>query len=239
MPYELKSLSTRRTLADEAYETLREAIVGGALAAGQVLTDRGLAESLSVSPTPVREALRRLEQDRLVEKAGPRTVKVCAYSPEERAEIGLVEDALLGIAARLAVAKMTDADIDALEALLDQADDARSSMVDTVDAYGLASAETEAQGGVLLGLLREFHERINRASGNTVMLHLIDNVRIFSMGERRAALTRQIAQDDAGPSQRYDDHRRILAAIRARDVELTVNLVSEHNRSARANLLIS
>ena len=63
---------TSETLADQAYEALRAAIISGELASGEKITERGLAERLSVSPTPVREALRRLEQDRLVVRQGPR-----------------------------------------------------------------------------------------------------------------------------------------------------------------------
>lgn len=239
MAYELQSLAGQRTLADQAYETLRDAIISGALEAGQVLTDRGLAESLSVSPTPVREALRRLEQDRLVERDGPRTVKVSTYSPTERTEIGLAEDALLSVAAKLAVSKISDSEIDVLEDLLDRADDARASMAEAVAEHGPTIEEVQDHVDVLLGLLREFHERISNASGNTVVLHLLENVRVFSINERRARLKRQIALADDRPTRRYEDHRRILAAIRARDAELAAELVADHNKSARGDVLTS
>ncbi len=58
---------TAETLADQAYETLRSAITSGELARGEKVTERGLAQRLEVSPTSVREAIRRLEQDHLIE----------------------------------------------------------------------------------------------------------------------------------------------------------------------------
>ena len=90
------------TLADQAYDALREAIISGELASGEKITERGLAARLAVSPTPVREALRRLEQDQLVLRSGPRTVQVAAFHDDRAAEIRMVEGALRAVAARLA-----------------------------------------------------------------------------------------------------------------------------------------
>src|SRR5258708_12772549 len=69
---ELGALERVDSLAERAYRALREQIATGGLAAGERVTERGLALRLGVSPTPVREALRRLEQERLIERAGPR-----------------------------------------------------------------------------------------------------------------------------------------------------------------------
>ncbi len=66
------------TLAVQAYEAVRQAIVDGSLARGEKVTERGLADLLNTSPTPVREAIRRLEQDRLLERRGLRTLVVTA-----------------------------------------------------------------------------------------------------------------------------------------------------------------
>jgi DNA-binding GntR family transcriptional regulator len=60
---QLPQLTISATLGDQAYAAIREAIVSGVLQRGQKVTERGLAESLDISATPVREAL-RLEQDR-------------------------------------------------------------------------------------------------------------------------------------------------------------------------------
>ena len=74
MPREPLETLVNDTLADRSYRTIRAAITTGELRPGQKVTERGLAERLSVSPTPVREAIRRLEQDGLLERSGPRTV---------------------------------------------------------------------------------------------------------------------------------------------------------------------
>ena len=90
---------TATTLANQAYTTLRQAILDGALARGQKITERGLAEMLNISPTPVREAMRRLEQDRLIERQGPRTVTVAAFDDDEKADIATIETVCDALAA--------------------------------------------------------------------------------------------------------------------------------------------
>src|SRR5260370_6829603 len=66
----VRKLSTGPSLADQAYAALREGITSGRFAPGQTLTERALAGELGVSPTPVREAISRLEHERLLERAG-------------------------------------------------------------------------------------------------------------------------------------------------------------------------
>ena len=64
------------TLAERTYRAVRSAIGTGLLRGGEKITERGLAERFEVSPTPVREAIRRLEQDGLIQRTGPRTVEL-------------------------------------------------------------------------------------------------------------------------------------------------------------------
>ena len=68
----MKSIS----LADQVFERLENDIVTGAFARGEVLTELGLSEKLDVSRTPIREALRRLEQERLIRPTGKGMVVV-------------------------------------------------------------------------------------------------------------------------------------------------------------------
>jgi DNA-binding GntR family transcriptional regulator len=91
----------------DIYQQLREAIVTGVLSADAPLTELSLAAQYKVSRTPVREALRRLEQDGLVER-GPRGMKVRGRSPEEILEIYEVRITLEGAAARAAAERRTE-----------------------------------------------------------------------------------------------------------------------------------
>jgi DNA-binding transcriptional MocR family regulator len=93
---------TSESLADQAYRALREAIMSGALSPEEKITERGLADRLSVSPTPIREALRRLEQDGLVAACGGGftpyrdDVECPAGLPAIEAEIGADAPILVG-----------------------------------------------------------------------------------------------------------------------------------------------
>src|SRR6188508_3027750 len=111
------------TLADQAYRQIRSSIASGDLAAGDKVTERGMAERLAISPTPVREALRRLELDGLIERIGPRTVLVAAIRDAAVDDLAEVEVGLRGLVARFAARHATTEQLDTLDAILDRADD--------------------------------------------------------------------------------------------------------------------
>src|SRR5258705_6236860 len=71
-------LERTESLGNRAYQALRQQIAAGGLVPGERVTERGLAARLGVSATPVREALRRLEQERLIERNRPRAVTIAA-----------------------------------------------------------------------------------------------------------------------------------------------------------------
>jgi len=82
------------SLADQAYRVLRQMLTDGDLEPGERLTERGLATRLGVSPTPVREAIRRLEHERLLERNDGRTLTVAQPSLRRLAELREIEAAL-------------------------------------------------------------------------------------------------------------------------------------------------
>ena len=104
MDLTLDTLSTEdlRPLADRAYERLREALVEGTLPPGAKLSERGLAQALGVSAQPVREALRRLEGEGMVETRPRSGSFVAALDTARLVEMGRIRAALEGAAAGLA-----------------------------------------------------------------------------------------------------------------------------------------
>src|SRR3954471_23810727 len=112
----LKGL-TADTLADRAYRAIRDAVATGELQPGLKVTERGLAERLSVSPTPVREAIRRLQQDGLLERTGPRTGQRGGLQGAAIQDLAEVEVALRGMVARFAARHATAAQLDHLDAV--------------------------------------------------------------------------------------------------------------------------
>src|SRR5260370_30267332 len=91
---ELPSLFRADSLAEQAYRAIREGIATGLFSAGERVTERGLAARLNVSATPVREALRRLEQEGLIERASARQLRAVDHSA------GPLRELLLAGAAR-------------------------------------------------------------------------------------------------------------------------------------------
>jgi DNA-binding GntR family transcriptional regulator len=217
---------TSPTLADQAYEALREAIISGELAPREKITERGLAERLAVSPTPVREALRRLEQDQLVARTGPRTVQVAALDDDRAAEVRLVEGTLRALAARLAASNATAGQLARIERLLDEGDAEHARLVARADA-----GERLALGDLteLLRITRAFHAAVNEASNNPVLLRLLSLVDAFNLAHRRQRLQGELRRGDGDAmARRYAEHRAVFAAVRVGDGVEAERLMLEH-----------
>ena len=119
MNSQLSALDRVDSLAERAYRALREQIAVGGLAPGERVTERGLALRLGVSPTPIREALRRLEQERLIERVGPRQLRVAERSEQSLHELLYTEAVVRAAAARFATNKITDDTLDEMTGLVD------------------------------------------------------------------------------------------------------------------------
>src|SRR3979409_2676685 len=109
-----QALSTGPTLADQAYRALREEIISGKLKPGERLTERHLATRLGISPTPIREALQRLEHEHLIQRTDTRRILVAQTSVHRLYELTLIEAALRGAGARLAAENATHAELAAI-----------------------------------------------------------------------------------------------------------------------------
>lgn len=108
------------TLADRAYDHVRNEILCGRLSVGSVVAEGTVAEELGISKTPVREALQSLRRDGLLELGPRRQVIVRGFSDEHRREIVDVRIALESLSVRRACERMTIEQIDQLRLLLIQ-----------------------------------------------------------------------------------------------------------------------
>jgi len=208
----LKDFEDAGTTADAVYEALRRSILDGELAPGQRLRSDALANELAVSRTPVREALRKLEAEGLVQAARSGLV-VRALSEEDLHEIFYVREALEGMAARLAAENATRADIEELEALVED--------MEAVAARGDIAT--------LRGLTGEFHALVCRASRNRRLI------------EALAALLDQVRQVrsstlymEGRPADAVAEHRGLVQAIAQRDAERAETLARAHRRKTLA-----
>jgi DNA-binding GntR family transcriptional regulator len=206
-----------RTLWQRVHDHLRDEIISGSLIPGTELHELDLASSFGVSRGPIREALGRLATEGLVTIRPRRGAVVRALSSEEFIEAYQVREALEMMAVRLAVPKLTDDDLDVMEKLVDE----MAELAESGDVQAFFAANTA------------FHQRFFEASGNGMLAGLyrqlrgqIDRHRLRSL-ELRGELARSVAE-----------HRAILSAAGAGDVEQAVSLASEHIRVPQLRLLV-
>lgn len=179
MPIPYRAAGTDRTLLrDQAFRTLRAAIVDGTLEPGERLNDAELCEWLGVSRTPVREAIARLEQIGLVSVRPGSSTTVSALDVRATVEAQAVAAAMHELAAREAVPVLTPADLDAMVAAND--DFAAALAAGEVDA---AIAADDAFHGVLV--LRCGNRRVTSVLDDvTPLLRRMERSRFASLTGR-------------------------------------------------------
>jgi len=201
------SVKAREKLADTAYTRLRDGILRGDPPPGSILDQRQLAETLDSSRTPVREALRRLLQEGLVELGSRRQVIVRDFTPKHRREIQYLRGALEPVAVRRACEVMEIDDLDQLRLdLMKQLRAARAGLneefLDLDERFHLRIAD-----GAQLPILRAF---LGQLGGF---------VRVATLGAKRPPeVLRQIV----------GEHERIVDAIEARDAGAAVAALEDH-----------
>ncbi|MEV4509956.1 GntR family transcriptional regulator [Dactylosporangium sp. NPDC049525] len=220
------------TLADQAYRHVRSAIATGELAAGEKVTERGMAERLAISPTPVREALRRLELDGLIERIGPRTVLVAAIRDAAIDDLAEVEVGLRGLVARFAARHATAGQLDALDAILDRADD----LLILLKERRQQAQPTDRHLTALLDTMQEFNDTVDTCAHNPVLVRMLEQSRVFSRPQRRELLLQRVAKDDTFGLERYTSHRALVRALRAGDSATAERIALEDSQGGLAAL---
>lgn len=191
------------TKADAAYVEIHRRIVEGELPPGTVLDQGALARDLNVSTTPVREALRRLEMEKLVEMSAHRDARVVPVSPQDFRYLYEVRLALDPLAAGLAAERATKAEIDAIVRL--------------ANARGRTALKQAAVN-------RRFHRAVYSACHNPVLVGELDSLWDRTDSYRLALLS-------AYPGEAVlanNEHASIAAAVKSRDADQVRALVRLH-----------
>ena len=197
-------------MVDSAYSALRRDIVSGQIKPGDKLVEMALAERYGVSRTPIREALRRLEQDGLVQRVG-RRLQVRQHRPDEILDIYDVRIVLEEAAARAAALRRTAVEL----SLLARAYDAMRGI-----------REDDAAAQQRAGWA--FHELIWAASHSTTLVDLLSRL--------QANLRRYPDATSGQPGrwrQSLADHARLVSAIRERRTADAAEITSAHLSAAR------
>lgn len=204
-------ISRGSTLTEQVYDIIKKRIINGGYPVGAHLVERQLAEEFHISKTPVREALARLEKERLVDFEPGRGMRVRSLDSEEVDDILDIRELMEGFAAEKAALLCSPAQIKTLEGIL-----ART------EALPLTEIEEYKT------LDEEFHEILWTVSENGTLAHL--------MGLLRDQIRLVMATTITLPGRRsesVDEHRRILEAIKVRDSNAAGNLARQHMRNAR------
>jgi DNA-binding GntR family transcriptional regulator len=205
-----------KSKAQLTYELLRERIQSAQLAPGQALPIDALARELGVSKIPIREAIKQLEAERLVEVVLHVGARVAPISVEEAANVYPIRHALDDLVTRLAVPRLTAEQLTELEAYQRQ----------------MEAATGQRELRRVEALNRQFHQRIADCSGNLQLAQLYrDLMARCSRFRAGVALTHGRAVEV------MREHRAILEAFAQRDVEAAIERSREHDERSAADVL--
>lgn len=197
----------RTRLSDAVYETLLEAILGGRLPPGTIVSEVSLAKQMEVSRTPVHDALRQLSKDGLVEQRAGRRAIIATFSRDDVYDIFEMRKILESEAARRAATRI---DRSTLARLRSQADDLKAKPQDPDWLTKWADFD------------EVFHEAIAKASGSQRLLQDIVRYRLLHRGFNKLTTT------VPGLQQALEEHYRILEAMEKRDPEKASRAMLEH-----------
>src|SRR5262245_39039346 len=202
-----------QSLSDRAYYRIRELIVTLELAPGSLVSERELMERLGLGRTPVREALRALARERLVEVYPRRGMFVSSVEVRDLAGLSEVRDTLEPRAARLAAERATDADRARIDALLGE-----------LGTVGDAPSER-----VLIDLDQRIHRHIYDCTHNSFLTTTLNEYYVLTLRIWFLALDRVPRLEDA-----VREHRALLEAIRDGDADRAEEAMRRHVRGFEA-----
>ena len=203
------------SLADQVFEKLENDIIQGIYPKGEILTELKLVEQLGVSRTPIREALRRLEQERLIEDAGKGS-KVLGITEDDLLDIMNIRERIEGLAAYYATINMTD--------------EGRAELSHIVDLQEFYFNKNDPDH--LRQVDDEFHDAICRLSKRTVITDTLIPL------HRKTRRFRRIAMEDRERTAKTtQEHRDIYEAIMAGDALLAKKLTKAHIANAKDHMI--
>ncbi|MCK4176481.1 GntR family transcriptional regulator [Aciditerrimonas ferrireducens] len=208
-----------RSAADRAYLVVREAIASGRLRGGEPVREEQVAKEIGVSRTPVREALRRLAAEGLVELEARRGARVARFEAEEVDEIFSLRVELESHAAALAAQRAGADDVAKLAALCEEMREAAEAFL--ADPCAGLEAVTD--------LNNRFHAKVLEVAGNRRLASVVEAVVQRALVERTF---HGYSADQLRRSCRH--HEEVVEAIAAGDPEWAEAVMRTHILAGRA-----
>lgn len=203
------------SLADQVFEKLENDIITGVYPKGELLTELKLVEQLGVSRTPIREALRRLEQERLVSVSG-KGIVVQGITVDDLLDIMQIRERIEGLAAFYAAKNASSAGIAALRQVCELQD----------FYYNKHDLEH------LLQVDNQFHDVLFELSGRTVIQDTLIPLHRKTQRYRKLAI-----EDDMRLARSVAEHCGICQAVAERNPELAEQRMMQHIKNATENMI--
>ena len=220
----LQPLSEQGSLQERIYRELRKALLDDALPSGERVYEADVAQRMGVSRVPVREAVRRLQQDGLLEVRARGGVYVATISPEEVDDVYRLRAAVEGVAASLAAERASDAELAQIGAVIDRLAGAKPRS----KARSLSTVDPKTA----VRLADEFHRAIYSASHCDRVHQLLEPLYAQLMRFRKQTLSLPHRAKEA-----EEGHLQIYEALKSRDSDKAERVMREHIESARLTLL--
>lgn len=206
------------TLSESVFRRIQMAIVQGDIAPGSKISEPELARTYGISRGPLREAIHRLEGQRLLVRIPHVGARVVSLNPTELVELYEIRESLEGMACRLAAERMTLAEIEELREVL------HTHERDTAFQAGVGYYQQEGDF--------DFHYRIIQGARNSTLTQMLCGdlyqlVRMYRI---------QFSSVPNRPRQAFAEHHRILDAIADRDGELAELLMRRHIGASKRNI---
>jgi DNA-binding GntR family transcriptional regulator len=210
------TLENYKPLREIVFETLRGAIIDGTLKPGERLMEVQLAEDMGVSRTPVREAIRKLELEGLVLMIPRKGAYVSGISSKDIADVFEVRAALESLAAGLAAERITEQELE----------DLNRFMVEVTINAEIGDLEKVIKSDT------DFHDQIYRASRNSRLVQIINNLRDRIQRFRSASLAHP-----GRIKETLEEHKKLLEAISERNISVARALAQEHIENAESIMM--
>lgn len=200
-------LRNEYSLTEKVYQNLRSDILSGTFRDREELRETALAKTYGVSRTPVREAIRQLALEGLVDTIPNRGAYVHNIHGKDVKDVYAIRSLLEGLAARWAVENITDEQIEAMEEVLYMSEYYRKK-------------ELWEQVYVCDN---KFHDLMYAASGSHILEHMLRTFHEYVQQVRKSAL-----QDEKRAKSSFEEHAAILEAIKSRKADEAADLAKQH-----------
>lgn len=196
-----------KSLGGQIFNKIREDILSGVYAQGDELKEATLGKKLGVSRTPVREALRQLELEGLVEIIPNRGARVTGISKKDVRDIYQMRYWLEGLAARWAAGHIKEEQIAELEEVV------------FLSEFHLKDEKQEQ----IVRLDGRFHEIIYEAAASRMLEHVLRDFHYYVKSARGVSVKSKKRAEES-----VKEHKAILEAIRKKDGDLAEKLANKH-----------